>query len=540
MTVQGAGGTGKSFIINMIRTIMMSMFPNLGTFIVSAPVGVAAYNIKGFTCHKAFSVNVNDPASPLPFSKENALKKLLQNVLLLIIDERSMLSMDVLGAIETNCRKCAFNGHNSSKDFGGIPIILLFGDDHQLPPVQKFGKGYGTDMIFTDTMQMDTRLNPIQRLGRHCFLLLSKNVVTLTKVRRVDDDAKELLDICENIRNNGGVTDEQSILLKKLHLCSGYVSSKRIDFLKQNAMWVYPTNEQVDNHNFESLKKLVSSNNPVIQIGSKMTVLESSSRSVPARSHFDKDLLKKVNVSLCRGCKVSIDRNICETIGLFNGATGTVKEIRFKTDESPLKGDLPEYILMDLDTYTGKQWHPKSPSLVPIYACNVICNYHCCKLTYFPMSLAFARTIHKVQGKEFGPRFKGQPALVADIGLRQLEGKFPGITYTVISRVSSTGNGNVDESALYFCGDTLEEDRFTDLLHKKTNKSNTGKQLYDKIEKRLRWILYIQRRSNETHIEITSEQKQQIRLWIESTIYHLDELQNIISNYCYNSSPSLE
>jgi hypothetical protein len=128
---------------------------------------------------------------------------------------------------------------------------------------------------------------------------------------------------------------------------------------------------------------------------------------------------------------------------------------------------------------------------------------------------------------------------VADIGLRQLEGKFPGITYTVISRVSTTGNGNVDESALYFCGDTFEEDRFTDLQHTKSKK-NTGKRLYEKIEKRLRWIIYIQRRSNETRIEFTSEDKRQIRLWIESNLYHLDELQNIISNYCNNPMDILE
>lgn len=48
---------------------------------------------------------------------------MLQSVLLLVIDERSMLSMDVLGSIERNCRYFAYNGHNMKREFGGIPLI---------------------------------------------------------------------------------------------------------------------------------------------------------------------------------------------------------------------------------------------------------------------------------------------------------------------------------------------------------------------------------------------------------------------------------
>ena len=32
--------------------------------------------------------------------------------------------------------------------FGGIPVILLFGDDNQLPPVCVHGKGKGAFMHF--------------------------------------------------------------------------------------------------------------------------------------------------------------------------------------------------------------------------------------------------------------------------------------------------------------------------------------------------------------------------------------------------------
>ena len=58
LTVQGAGGTGKSRTINVIISIVEQLFPNERVSIVSAPTGAAAYNIGGSTCHKQFGINV--------------------------------------------------------------------------------------------------------------------------------------------------------------------------------------------------------------------------------------------------------------------------------------------------------------------------------------------------------------------------------------------------------------------------------------------------------------------------------------------------
>jgi hypothetical protein len=52
-----------------------------------------------------------------------------------MIDEQSMLSSIILAVTERNVRECVFKGQNSKKIRGGVPVVLLFGDNYQLFPV---------------------------------------------------------------------------------------------------------------------------------------------------------------------------------------------------------------------------------------------------------------------------------------------------------------------------------------------------------------------------------------------------------------------
>lgn len=51
MTVIGAGGTGKSFVINVLRTAVESVFPDTVVSHVTAPTGAASFRAGGTTCH---------------------------------------------------------------------------------------------------------------------------------------------------------------------------------------------------------------------------------------------------------------------------------------------------------------------------------------------------------------------------------------------------------------------------------------------------------------------------------------------------------
>jgi hypothetical protein len=62
MTVIGPGGTGKSFIIHVLRTAPVgTIFPKSVVSQVTAPTGAAANGVGGTTCHSFFKANVKNP-----------------------------------------------------------------------------------------------------------------------------------------------------------------------------------------------------------------------------------------------------------------------------------------------------------------------------------------------------------------------------------------------------------------------------------------------------------------------------------------------
>jgi hypothetical protein len=62
--------------------------------------------------------------------------KLLETTIALFFDERSMISQNVLGAAEMNISSTAHNFGHESEDWGGIPVVVIFGDDYQLPSIE--------------------------------------------------------------------------------------------------------------------------------------------------------------------------------------------------------------------------------------------------------------------------------------------------------------------------------------------------------------------------------------------------------------------
>ena len=57
----GGAGTGKSFLLKLIREHMLWHNPATYPYVlVAAPTGVAAYNVKGLTLHNLLHLNVQN------------------------------------------------------------------------------------------------------------------------------------------------------------------------------------------------------------------------------------------------------------------------------------------------------------------------------------------------------------------------------------------------------------------------------------------------------------------------------------------------
>ena len=98
MFVSGVGGTGKSFLIEAIRTFVKNTWPGLdNTTAVAAPTGLAACNVSGVTTYQLFQLPVEHNSKTvqywaLPKDSLKFLRMQLNNVKVFIIDEVSMVS----------------------------------------------------------------------------------------------------------------------------------------------------------------------------------------------------------------------------------------------------------------------------------------------------------------------------------------------------------------------------------------------------------------------------------------------------------------
>ena len=54
---------------------------------------------------------------------------------MLVFDERIMISAKDMSMIETYAKQVLHQGMHKKSFFGNIPVILLVGDDYQLPPI---------------------------------------------------------------------------------------------------------------------------------------------------------------------------------------------------------------------------------------------------------------------------------------------------------------------------------------------------------------------------------------------------------------------
>ena len=359
ITVRGAAGAGKSFFIKCLVNTVMKMFPGSNVVEVAGPTGASAYNVGGETMHRKWAINPHKPSQKPGKEASERLQKKHKRTLLILIDERSMLTCDTIGAAERNTSASCHGGMHDDEDWGGVPVVVLVGDDFQLPPPTNKEKG-AFDIMGTRSSLSQQKFG-IASSGSLILESMSDFCMELTSVKRQNSSQDHFKQLLNRLRV-GESTAEDVDTLMGLHL-SNYSRSEADKILNTGVvMHLFATKAPRDEFNLKRLSETSSAHNPVALLKTQWSSSKRGLTQSTMMNHFKSP--PATAALLARGTLVRIvDKNFKPEWGLFNNSIGTVQEIVFAPGSDPNKGDLPLYIVVIFEHYCGPIWDKSNPKV---------------------------------------------------------------------------------------------------------------------------------------------------------------------------------
>ena len=416
--LSGSGGTGKSYVIKLIHHDVIRLLQAIACaevdqplVILGAPTGTAAFNIDGSTLHSAFQLDFGKKqheGSIFDSARAHIMKNKLSELKLVVIDEVSMVGQKTFQDVS---RKLDEVKGKQEIDWGGASVLAV-GDLMQLNPI---GQG---------TVYRDPKVNAPGDLAPRLwddFIFHELDEV----MRQRDGKFAQLLN---SVRMKVPDEDsEEDMLLQSRELFCSYSDA---DY-PHSALHVYARNEHCDNWNNTRLDALPG---PVVECYARDRTRDANSNLMnvpfPKQRYLTGNLTECVRLKV--GARVMLTSNIDVTDGLTNGAIGTVVHILNPRTASMLVLIKFDNEQVGLKARADGGFESRYPGAVPI-ARTQICfgfmgkKYIRVSRTQFPLMLAWAVTIHKVQGATL-------PAVVVDMAYSK--GKFsPGQAYVAFSRV---------------------------------------------------------------------------------------------------------
>jgi ATP-dependent exoDNAse (exonuclease V) alpha subunit len=369
--VTGRAGTGKSTLLEYLS------WHTAKQLVVCAPTGVAALNVAGQTIHSLFRLPIGVIADH-EIEQSAELRKLLNTIDTVVIDEVSMVNADLLDAMDRSLRQARQKPHEA---FGGVQVVM-FGDPYQLAPVPGdpeerayFADRYAS-MWFFDA-----------RVWREADLLIYE----LGTIHRQHElEFKQLLTAVRH----GEVTPEMGQRLNQV----GQRTPP-----EDGAITLATTNATVTRINGSALARLP---------GRALTAVAEVSGEFGGRA-FPADERLELKV----GAQVMFLRNDTGGDGRWvNGTIGEVVKIS-DTVSVEIDGERHEVLPSTWERYRYS-YNPVTKTLDK----DVVAEF-----TQFPLRLAWAVTIHKSQGKSYDQA-------IIDLGPRSFA---PGQTYVALSRLTA-------------------------------------------------------------------------------------------------------
>jgi len=332
----GEPGAGKTYVINQYIAWLEAAGLKVA---VTASTGIAATHIGGMTIHSWSRLGPRDSLSPQDLDyilqHEKTVKR-IQQTQVLVIDEISMLSAEVLNMVDRVCR----GARHSSESFGGMQIVFV-GDFFQLPPIVQRGEA----LHYAFQSQSWREAQPL--------------ICYLTDQYRQEDE--QLLSLLQSIRKND-VDDEVFTLLKE---------QTDIAYADIEPTRLYTHNIDVDSVNAAELNKLSGNKKSFTMAGTGNKTMQQS---------LAKNCLSPEVLELKEEAMVMCTKNNFEA-GYVNGTLARV--VSFASE-----GGWPI-----IETAEGKEIVVKPATWEVIEDKKSLA-----AVEQVPLRLAWAITIHKSQG----------------------------------------------------------------------------------------------------------------------------------------------
>ncbi|KAK8093142.1 uncharacterized protein PG998_014543 [Apiospora kogelbergensis] len=180
--VGGEGGTGKPRVIHAIQGLFRLKEAEHALLLTGAS-GNAAALIGGVTLHSATGIGFEgNSEAGRRVSEEEKLR--WKSKVMLVVDEISQVGGLTLASVDNRMQQYR---DDARRPFGGIPIVVLFGDFYQFDPVQQ------TSLLLPRPRGYSDRSNPesvAKHLAAHKLFLQFRSVVMLKEQVRASGCAR--------------------------------------------------------------------------------------------------------------------------------------------------------------------------------------------------------------------------------------------------------------------------------------------------------------------------------------------------------------
>src|SRR3989339_337433 len=232
----GEPGAGKTHIVNTYVNYLRTSDVEPA---ITASTGIAATHIGGMTIHSWSGIGIKTKLDKYDLDKIASSEYIVRRVSrtkVLIIDEVSMLSPDMLDMVDMVCREIKQN----DETFGGIQTVLV-GDFFQLPPIVKKEETKTKQNLFAK----ETKNLGIFAYDSGAWERARLVICYLAEQHRQDD--ADFLSVLSGIRTNNFKENHHEL-----------ISSRQIDFedMPENVTKLFSHNFDVDRVNNGELAKI--------------------------------------------------------------------------------------------------------------------------------------------------------------------------------------------------------------------------------------------------------------------------------------------